>query len=355
MSSKKVPKKDRHTARENPVDRETNQQSAPTASTSTSASPHHGGEGSGGTTLSQPDASKKFRRSVRIQQYKELMEKAAEISRLTETTDPADTLQALEAIVTKANSTLAEEDQNGKAEYATVLHIDAQVMKMAHDILGQVVNSSRCSQFIDEDLIGAVLSSFDTEQGIENWEKITREAAAVFMMSKHTQSLYGTFEHEPVVVQKEVKQRAQRQRTDFGEAKKPSTVDKLQRREKIAQKLNLIFNQILKIYEQRRNPIPYYELIIDPENFMNTVDNAFQISFLIRDGRVALLNDANSEPIIRPTTQKENEQAQRMNETTQAILGLNPKKWRELIERFQVDEPMLVLDRDELNMTQSQK
>lgn len=147
-------------------------------------------------------------------------------------------------------------------------------------------------------------------------------------MSKHSQSLYGAFEHEPVVVQKEAKQRAQRQRTDYGEAKKPDTVDKLQKKEKSAQKLNLIFNQILKIYEQRRKPIPYFELIIDPEDFMNTVDNAFQISFLIRDGRVALLNDPNHDPIIRPTTQKENEQAQRMTETTQAILGLNTRKWR---------------------------
>lgn len=367
MNQKKVPKKVRHSARihnNQSMDQEVSQQAAPVeametaeeveASTSASASLQHGEENSRFTT-NQLEASKKVRRSVRIRQYKQLIEKASEVSRQVETVDPTDTLQALDAIVTEANYTLGEEDTNGRAEFASVLHIDAQILKMAHDILGQVVSNSRSNQFIDEDLIGAVLSSFDTEQGIENWDKITREAAAVFLMSKHSQSLYGTFEHEPVVVQKEAKQRTQRQRTDFGEAKKPSTVDKLQRREKTAQKLNLIFNQIQKIYEQRRNPIPYYELIIDPEDFMNTVDNAFQISFLIRDGRVALLNDANDEPIIRPTTQKENEQAQKMNETTQAIFGLNPKKWREMIERFQVDAPMLILDREELNMTQSQK
>lgn len=167
------------------------------------------------------------------------------------------------------------------------------------------------------------------EQGVENWDKVTREAAAVFRMTKHNQSLYGTFEPEPVAAtQKEAKQRTQRQRTDFGQAKKPDTVDKLQRQEKSAQKLNLIFNQIVTLYEQRGTPIPYYELITDPQDFMTTVDNAFQISFLIRDGKVALLSDENHDPIVRPTSQKENEQAQRMNETTQAILGLNPKKWR---------------------------
>lgn len=171
------------------------------------------------------------------------------------------------------------------------------------------------------------LSKFDSEQDSENWDKITREAAAVFNMSKHSQSLYGSFEPEAVVTEKAVKQRTQRQKSDFGQAKKPETVDKLQKKEKSGQKLNLIFNQIVRIYDRQQSPIPYYKLIIDPDDFMNTVDNAFQISFLIRDGRVALEGKDHQDPVIRPTTQRENEQAPQM-ETTQAILGLNPRKWR---------------------------
>lgn len=303
--------------------------------------------------MDREEIQTKMQRSLRKQKYKQLLEEGAQLGLRAETADPVETFQAVTKILETSNALQSEGRIKDRAENATEVLMDAQVLKMSHDVVHAAMQKMGSSEFSDDELVGVILSSFDPEQGIENWEKITREAAAVFAMSKHSQSLYGTFEHEPVVVQKEAKQRSQRQRTDFGEAKKPSTVDKLQRKEKTAQKLNLIFKQILKIFEQRGNPIPYYELIIDPEDFMNTVDNAFQISFLIRDGRVALLNDADDEPIIRPTSQQENEQASRINETTQAILGLNPKKWREMIERFQLDEPMLILNRDELTMTQS--
>ncbi|XP_019553412.2 EP300-interacting inhibitor of differentiation 3 [Aedes albopictus] len=305
--------------------------------------------------MDREEIQTKMQRSLRKQRYKELLEEGAQLGLRAETADPVDTFQAVQKIMETSNALQTEGRIKDRAENATEVLMDAQVLRMSHDVVHAAMQRMGNSEFSDDEFVGVILSSFDSEEGIENWDKLTREAASIFYMAKHSQSLYGAFEHEPVVVQKEAKQRTQRQRADYGEAKKPDTVDKLLKKEKSAQKLNLIFNQILKIYEQRGKEIPYFELIIDPEDFMNTVDNAFQISFLIRDGRVALLSDSNHEPIIRPTTQKETEQAQRMTETTQAILGLNTRKWREMIERFQVDEPLLILNREELNMTQSQR
>ncbi|XP_058443936.1 EP300-interacting inhibitor of differentiation 3 [Malaya genurostris] len=303
--------------------------------------------------MDREEIQTKMQRSLRKQKYKLLLEEGAQLGLRAETADPVDTFQAVTNILEASNALQSEGRIKDRAENATEVLMDAQVLKMSHDVVHAAMQKMGNSEFSDDELVAVILSQFDREQGIENWDKITREAASVFYMTKHSQSLYGAFEPEPAVVTKVAKQRAQRQKTDFGQAKKPETVDKLQKKEKSAQKLNLIFNQIVQIYEQRSTPIPYYELIIDPADFMNTVDNAFQISFLIRDGRVALLSDEQHEPIVRPTTQKENEQAQRMNETTQAILGLNPKKWRDMIERFGVNEPMLVLNREELNATQS--
>lgn len=305
--------------------------------------------------MDKEEIQTKMQRSLRKQKYKQLLEEGAQLGLRAETADPVETFQAVTNILEASNALQGEGRIKDRAENATEVLMDAQVLKMSHDVVHAAMQKMGNSEFSDDEFVGIILSSFDAEQSVENWYKITREAASVFHMTKHNQSLYGTFEHEPVVTQKEAKPRAQRQRADVGQAKKPETVDKLLKQEKSAQKLNLIFNQIVRLHEERRTPIPYYELIIDPEDFMTTVDNAFQISFLIRDGRVALLQDEEHNPIIRPTTQKENEQAQRMNETTQAILGLNPRKWREMIERYQVDEPMLILNREELNSTQSHK
>ncbi|XP_055601072.1 EP300-interacting inhibitor of differentiation 3 [Uranotaenia lowii] len=304
--------------------------------------------------MESEEVQSKMQRSLRKQKYKQLLEAGAELGLRAETADPVDTFQAITHILEASNALQSEGRIKDRAENATEVLMDAQVLKMSHDVVHAAMMKMGNSEFSDDEFVGIILSSFDTDQGIENWDKITREAASVFRMTKHSQSLYGTFEHEPAVVQKEAKQRTQRQRADFGQAKKPDTMEKLQKQEKGAQKLSLIFNQIMRIYEQRKKPIPYYELIIDPEDFMNTVDNAFQISFLLRDGRVALEQDENYDPILRPTNQREIEQSQRVNESTQAILGLNPRKWREMQERYQVAEPLLILNREELDRTQSQ-
>ncbi|XP_055526243.1 EP300-interacting inhibitor of differentiation 3 [Wyeomyia smithii] len=293
----------------------------------------------------------KMMRSLRKQKYKQLLEEGAELGLRAETADPVETFQAVTNILEASNALQSEGRVKDRAENATEVLMDAQVLKMSHDVVHAAMQKMGNSEFSDDELVAVILSKFDSEQESENWSKITREAASVFRISKHSQSLYGTFEPDPVVTEKVVKQRAQRQKADFGQAKKPETVAKLQKKEKSGQKLNLIFNQIVRIYEQQRAPIPYFKLILDPDDFMNTVDNAFQISFLIRDGRVALEGKDYQDPVVRPTTQKENEQAPQM-ETTQAILGLNPRKWRDMIERYDMTEPMLVLNRDELDATQ---
>lgn len=60
---------------------------------------------------------------------------------------------------------------------------------------------------------------------------------------------------------------------------------------------------------------------------MNTVDTAFQISFLIRDGAVALetVDDLLS---VRPTSSSEKQQNKRTDDNVQAILSLNFAKWQ---------------------------
>lgn len=296
----------------------------------------------------------RMQRSLRKQRYKQLLDEGAQLGLQAEITDPLETFQAVKNILEESNVLQNEGRIKDRAENATEVLMDAQVLKMSHDVVHATMQKMGNSEFSDDEFAG-ILSNLEGDRNVENWYKITREAASVFHMTRHSQSLFGTFEHEPIIVQKETKARATRQKQDFGQAKKPETVDKLQKREKSAHKLNLIFNQIVRLCEQRKGPIPYYELIVDPDDFMATVDNAFQISFLLRDGRVALLQDENFDPIIRPTLPKENEQAQRMTETTQAILGLNPGKWRALKERYEVEEPLLKLNREELDMSQMAK
>lgn len=73
--------------------------------------------------------------------------------------------------------------------------------------------------------------------------------------------------------------------------------------------------------KNNQKAIPYYHLIIDPDNMMNTFDNAFQISFLFRDGSLSFEDDDKGLPAIRPILP--NNRPPKPDETTQFLATLN--------------------------------
>lgn len=169
--------------------------------------------------------------------------------------------------------------------------------------------------------------------------------------AKFSQSLLGAYEHDQQIQEKVRKPRAAQNKSQLVRfdvwfvshshththnnkyqnnfisicqvrEKKPETVSRLQKEQKSAQKLNLVLKQINQLYQQYKTAIPYYQLIVDPENFMNTVDNAFQVSFLFRDGTVYFEQDDFGLPAVRPVHKHEKD---RQNaETYQCISSLTP-------------------------------
>lgn len=99
--------------------------------------------------------------------------------------------------------------------------------------------------------------------------------------------------------------------------------------------------------------IPFYEVVIDPHNFMNTVDNCFQIAFLFRDGHLFLDMDDEGLPLVLPVTKKDKDSNQ-YQQTQQLICTVNPRLCSEMIKKYGITEPLLEINRDELQQyTQS--
>lgn len=105
---------------------------------------------------------------------------------------------------------------------------------------------------------------------------------------------------------------------------KPVAVVQQKKDEQEATTVNAIYNQIsrvncwtditlasdlqylysMQLYENNnKDPLPYYQLIVDPTNFMRTIQNAFQISFLLRDGLVAIEEGEDGYPTVRPVNE----------------------------------------------------
>ena len=53
--------------------------------------------------------------------------------------------------------------------------------------------------------------------------------------------------------------------------------------------------------QQGKRPVNYFEFVIDPESFGNTVENMFHVSFLVKQRVVTLsVDDAEGLPFLEP-------------------------------------------------------
>ena len=168
-------------------------------------------------------------------------------------------------------------------------------------------------------LLSLLQNALISQNESDNWRVITEIALNVARPAYTKSSMLGAIDVEPK--ERVVKERSQRRQTILQAEKRPETVKELRRKDRGAEKVNIILKQVSDLFRaNNREPIPYYRLIIDPDNFMNTVENAFQMAFLARDGNIAIERGQDGYPHVRLATKDEIEQHK---DTSQSICSLN--------------------------------
>lgn len=61
--------------------------------------------------------------------------------------------------------------------------------------------------------------------------------------------------------------------------------------------------QLSEILENEGVPVNLFKFVVNPNDFAQTVENIFYLSFLIRDGKVALETNDEGEPVICMSSQ----------------------------------------------------
>ncbi|KAF8919760.1 Nse4 C-terminal-domain-containing protein [Mucidula mucida] len=87
--------------------------------------------------------------------------------------------------------------------------------------------------------------------------------------------------------------------------------------------------------------VDLFKFIINPNDFAQSVENIFHLSFLIRDGKVALETSLDGEPMIYSCGQPSDEDYDNGLRKRQIVLEFDQATWKRAIEVFDITEPMV--------------
>ena len=108
--------------------------------------------------------------------------------------------------------------------------------------------------------------------------------------------------------------------------KGPSVTDQVKRVKEI----------LKKKCKKARSGISFFEFVIDPDSFSNTVKNIFLTSFIVKENE-ATIYIKNDLPHIKPERHtKEEKRSKNALEQSQMILTITKKQWTELKELLDI-------------------
>lgn len=84
-----------------------------------------------------------------------------------------------------------------------------------------------------------------------------------------------------------------------------------------------------------------FQFALNPESFGDSVENLFYISFLIRDGTAAIVENDEGDPMLLLSEVPTEEDRQAGLTRRQIVFELDMATWRDLIEVYDIQSAMI--------------
>ncbi|KAI1714091.1 EP-interacting inhibitor of differentiation 3 [Ditylenchus destructor] len=98
--------------------------------------------------------------------------------------------------------------------------------------------------------------------------------------------------------------------------------------------------------------VGYYEFVLNPDDFGESIQNMFHVAFLLRDGRVRLAVDKRTNlPVLKKLPREEFERITTADRSaldmTQAVSRMTVPIWQGLVNRLNITKPMITRENNE--------
>lgn len=237
---------------------------------------------------------------------------------------------------------ISKESDAVQSEENNTLILKTGITRITNTSLLNVLETKKNLVFNENELVEALTGLVqDEDQGEDfDWMKITDRVTCCF------KTVYLPY---PVQIsherRQEPEQKPRSQRVKRSTQMAPATAaEKLSRFEgENARALESVYNDIIRSYvEGGRVPLPFYKLICDPSSFTKSVNNAFQLSFLIQSNLVRVSKTDAGETIIEPidlnapfTSQKGGDNC------VHAVITLDYDLWEATVNNYHIETSMI--------------
>ncbi|XP_076460831.1 EP300-interacting inhibitor of differentiation 3-like [Babylonia areolata] len=176
------------------------------------------------------------------------------------------------------------------------------------------------------------------------WNLLGQHCQQYYRKSPALHFMCGSFERGEVV--KKVVARDRRPKdTEPGkttELKQLESFKETSKNEATTKEVESVLQTLWYHYELNgKGPICYFEFVMNPTSFGQSVENIFYVSFLARDGYVQLDLDEDGLPVLEPLEGSMEDKKSEGKARQQIVISITPAEWKEIVQTFKITEPLI--------------
>ncbi|KAL1139881.1 hypothetical protein AAG570_006858 [Ranatra chinensis] len=266
-------------------------------------------------------------RVTRIKKYIDILKEIKSLQNMAEHGE--ETVQTVEDILNTVSNLSSEDKKPQEVLY------EMEIINLCSLVLRDVANNIKTSaELTIDDFIENLNLNMTTvicEPNENRWMKLNDESKRIFPAHLSLSKFIPCENTEMTLPSKRTYQKKSREKEPLSQKSQPTKLMDKHNDKVETDNVNRVYRVLKEMYKNNdRQPLSYLNFVVDPSSFSKTVENIFNVSFLVRDNFVNMATCGN-EVVIKPNrSQMTSESMESTSETKQMVVALDFNKWQVL-------------------------